>query len=137
MMTSSSGITRKPDSLPTREVDSAYEKERALSAASRVLGVVEVNGDALTVIERARPKTDEAIEEDIRQLLIWSPYVDAEDVTVRVRDGIATVTGTVDTSTERKEVLDNVLEAGARAAKDNMNIRKTAESNVSGRSEQK
>jgi osmotically-inducible protein OsmY len=109
------------------ESGSRVEKERAVSAASRVRGVVAVDADALAIVENGRTKSDSAIENDIEQLLVWSPYVDAGEVSVRVEDGLAILTGTVDTKRDRQAVLEKVLEAGARAAKDELHIRHALE----------
>ncbi len=42
-------------------------------------------------------KTDAEIAEDIGDELYWSPFVDREEVTVAVDNGVATLTGNVDT----------------------------------------
>lgn len=58
-------------------------------------------------------KRDAGIEEDVEDQLVWSPYVDADDVTVFVDDGVATLTGTVDTWLERDKAEENAWEGGA------------------------
>lgn len=69
---------------------------------------------------RARPtaasglgRTDLEIERDIERQLWWSPFVDADQVTVDVEDGVAHLAGTVDTHAERDAASENAFEGGA------------------------
>lgn len=49
-------------------------------------------------------KHDEVdIQKDVLEELDWEPSIDAEDVGVTVRDGVVTLTGTVDTYAEKLE----------------------------------
>jgi osmotically-inducible protein OsmY len=105
------------------QADSLLEKQRAVSAASRVRGVVEVDAEGVAVVRRDRPKSDQAIREDIEQLIDWSPYLDAEEISVEVEEGIAVLTGSVDTKMEYQTLIDKAMEAGARAAKDEIEVR--------------
>jgi osmotically-inducible protein OsmY len=56
---------------------------------------------------------DDKIAEAIRDELWWSPFVDAGQVTVTVKDGEAVLTGTVDSYSERAAARENALEGGA------------------------
>lgn len=58
-------------------------------------------------------KGDWEIHEDIRDELWWSPFVDADEVTVTVVDGEATLTGEVDSWAERRAATEQALEGGA------------------------
>lgn len=58
-------------------------------------------------------KTDVQIAADIREQLLWSPFIDAGDVEVRVEDGVATITGRVDTWLEWNAARENAYEGGA------------------------
>jgi osmotically-inducible protein OsmY len=58
-------------------------------------------------------RTDLEIEEDIERELFWSPYVDADDVTVSVEDGVATLSGAVDDWNEWRKAAENAREGGA------------------------
>jgi len=58
--------------------------------------------------------TDAGIKEDIEDQLFWSPFVDSDDVNVSVEDGVATLTGQVETRKERVAAHENALEGGAR-----------------------
>lgn len=122
------------------EVETFFQKTRADDAAARVPGVVEVNNnlvvadtwdpmtpspyvdDLIYTPEGSRyvlpegfdpAKSDWAIQQDIRDELWWSPFVDAGEVNVSVDDGVARLTGTVDTWSEREAAETNALEAGA------------------------
>jgi osmotically-inducible protein OsmY len=126
-------------------VDSYFEKAQAEDAASRVNGVVDVS-NALAVTKTNWPviydpyvydwhiydygwydyapsyiaKTDREIKEDIEEELWWSPFVDANEVTVDVDNGEATLTGTVDSWSECRAAAENALEGGAIAVDNNL-----------------
>jgi len=106
------------------EVDSPFEKTRAGVLASKVKGVVDVD-NFLTVkslVSWRSFKTDWAIRQDIHDELWWSPFVDADQVHVSVRDGVATLTGTVDSYTERGAAIENAYEGGAREVKNHLKV---------------
>lgn len=122
----------------TGHVDSWYERGTADDVAANVRGVREVNNrlavenptQLLTydpyvdswsihghswytpdsVTARA---TDSAIVEAVRKELAWSPFVDADDIDVSVRDGVVTLTGQVDSVAERQAAAENAIEGGA------------------------
>lgn len=118
-------------------VDSYFDKNRADDVASRVSGVLDVDNHLLvdydtayiydpyvddTYVnenelieyeERAPLKTDGEIADSIESELWWSPFVDADEVTVFVDDGVATLTGAVDTWSERQSATENAYEGGA------------------------
>ena len=58
-------------------------------------------------------KSDMQICNDIESELWWSPFVDSDDVAVDVDDGIATLTGTVDSWSESRSATENAYEGGA------------------------
>lgn len=117
-------------------VDSYFEKNRADDVASRVTGVVDVENhllvdsgtayiydpyvddfvsdeDLIDYESRSPLKTDGEIADSIESELWWSPFVDSDEVTVTVDDGVATLTGTVDTWSERQSATENAYEGGA------------------------
>lgn len=131
-------------------VDSYYDKYRASTVASRLAGVtwvdnnLQVEDDTLVyynawngintfdlgpanIVEydwdysRLRP-ADWEIRADIRNQLFWSPFVDSDEVTVTVDDGIATLTGTVDNRSERQAARENAYEGGALAVIDELEV---------------
>jgi osmotically-inducible protein OsmY len=119
-------------------VDSYFEKAQAEDAASRVNGVVDVS-NALAVTDTNWPilydpyvydwhvydygwydyapayavKPDKDIQASIESELWWSPFIDSDEVTVEVEDGVATLTGAVDSWSERRAATNNALEGGA------------------------
>lgn len=57
--------------------------------------------------------TDSEIREEIRDELWWSPFVDSDQVNVTVEEGVARLTGTVDSWAERNAATENAIEGGA------------------------
>jgi osmotically-inducible protein OsmY len=120
-------------------VDSYFEKGRADDVASRAKGVVEVRnnlsveaGDEPLAYEPYAEEDmypydydwydyepsptytrDSEIRTDIEDELWWSPFVDANQVTVSVENGVAHLTGEVDTWSEREAATQNAYEGGA------------------------
>jgi len=122
----------------TGEVDSYFEKWQAGDLAATVRGVtvvrnrldvdyepldydytfydwdvIETDYDRDSNYQTLTAKADWEIREDIRDELWWSPFVDANEVTVTVEDGEATLTGTVDSWSERRKATEQALEGGA------------------------
>ncbi len=58
-------------------------------------------------------KRDMDIKDDIESELWWSPYVSLNDVTVLVDDGVATLTGSVDSWLEYRHAEQNAFDGGA------------------------
>ncbi|MEJ2638043.1 MAG: BON domain-containing protein [Desulfosarcinaceae bacterium] len=131
-------------------VGTVYEKHHAEELAARINGVVGVNnyivvaalsdpypydpyldnwwGSSQTVEPHYRSpavllKTDAEIREGIKDEYYWSPFVDSEDITVRVDNGKATLTGTVDTWVEYYAATDNAYEGGAVTVDNNLKVR--------------
>jgi osmotically-inducible protein OsmY len=118
-------------------VDSYFERNRADEIASRVPGVLDVENhldvdydtpyifdpyvddtyvddDHLVEYEPRTPlASDTELKKSIQSELWWSPFVDADQVTVSVNDGIATLSGTVDTWGERQAATENAYQGGA------------------------
>jgi len=121
------------------DVDTYFEKAQAEDVASKVKGVAVVHNRLVVGDEYDRytydpyvdpwymndydwngytndyatTKTDWEIEQDVEGELFWSPFVDADEVTVEVDDGEATLTGTVDNMSERAAAEKNAYDAGA------------------------
>ncbi|MFW6154254.1 MAG: BON domain-containing protein [Planctomycetota bacterium] len=121
----------------TGTVDSYFEKRQAQDAASRVNGVTRIRNN-LDVSDpgplaydpyvyddyfygepwydyepQVTFETDAQIADEINEELRWSPFVDGNDVTVTVMDGIATLTGMVDSWREYNAATENAYEGGA------------------------
>lgn len=120
------------------KVDSWIEKGVADSVVAGVQGVVNISNDLEVRNHSARfvfdpyvdprpfldhdwyrpdagavLKSDSAIEQAIEQQLFWSPFVDANEVEVSVRNGVATLRGQVDTPAESRAAAENAFEGGA------------------------
>jgi len=67
-------------------------------------------------------QSDAATERNVRRELQWSPYVDANDVQVRVHDGKAILRGTVDSTRQRQAAAECALEGGAIAVDNQLQV---------------
>jgi len=119
-------------------VDTGFERLRAEEAASKVNGIVAVTNKLqvhsthpytssqwvdpwvpphspvwIGVGEAVTYKTDEAIERDIEDQIFWSPFVNTFEVDVGVENGVATLTGSVDSWSEWRAARRNAYEGGA------------------------
>jgi osmotically-inducible protein OsmY len=123
----------------TGNVDHYYEKVEAENVTESVRGVIEVKNEIAVrhtphafvhepylypyypqpadtwshYIPDNQPRTDAQIRESIKDELTWTPYVNAEEITISVIDGRATLTGTVGSWRERQVATDNAFEGGA------------------------
>lgn len=130
-------------------VDTPFEKAQAEGIVSAVAGVIQINNDIRVVGDQPgrvnNPYVDEryiyynysvygndevevtesdwAVQEDIEDEFWWSPFVDGDDISVVVSDGIATLTGTVDTWAERKAATENALEGGATSVVNKLSVK--------------
>ncbi len=95
------------------KVDSHFEKQHAEQIAWGIDGVIYIKNNIIVGSEWVGT-SDWEIEQDIKSELWWSPYVDSEQVKVEVENNIATLTGTVDTWTERTKAVENAYEGGAK-----------------------
>jgi osmotically-inducible protein OsmY len=103
------------------KVDTSWEKHHAEHKASRVKGVVRViNG--IQSDYKWKYKPDWEIREDINDQLFWSPFVDEDNVRVTVEDGVATLTGNVETWGERGAAENNAYEGGAKDVKNKLTV---------------
>jgi len=102
-------------------VDSFYEKNRAEDVASGVAGVVNVENN-LKARRYWVPRDDRKIKQDIIEELRWDPVVDGSDITVNVKDGVATLKGRVDTWKEREAAAENAYEGGAKEVRNHLHF---------------
>jgi osmotically-inducible protein OsmY len=117
-------------------VDSFFEKMRADQIAANAKGVSAVRNN-LTVYDdrsplvyeprvydywpydypwyRVRPvlRSDTEIKDEIEDEMFWSPFVDANQVRVKVDAGVATLEGKVDDYAEMHAAVENAFEGGA------------------------
>ena len=103
-------------------VDTQFEKYHAEWIASRQKGVVHVN-DYLAVRKKWKPKSDAAIEADLKEKLAYT-FVDSNNqVTAKVTDGVALLEGTVDTWLMWQTAIDQAIAAGAREPHNMIEVR--------------
>lgn len=119
------------------KVDSYFEKAEAEDVAFRAAGVIDVRND-LTVshpktltsnpyvykwsmydfpweegLTVTRTKSDRQIAQDIEDELMWNPFIDSEDISVSVDNGVVTLSGTVDSWGEYNTAQENAIAGGA------------------------
>lgn len=129
-------------------VDSYFEKSQAQKVISGIKGVERIENDLLVedihqpliyepYVEDYSPydydwygyqpgftlRSDAEIRQEIRNQLEWSPFVDAEKVTVTVEDGMATLIGKVDSWSEAAAAIENAYEGGATWVRDRLEVR--------------
>ncbi len=129
------------------EVDNYFEKYEAADIASKVLGVKSVNNN-LKAAATSTPyvfdydhlyyypygdqyaynysplKTDFEIKRDIKNQIWWSPYVNNSDVDIAVDDGMAILTGKVDSWTEYFNAEQNAYDGGALDVDNNLVVQR-------------
>lgn len=94
-------------------VDSNFEKYQAENVASAINGVVDVKNN-IKVEDLWEGKSDRQIKWNIENRLFWSPYFEDNKIEVEVSNGVAQLTGKVDTWFEYTEAAQKALEGGAR-----------------------
>jgi osmotically-inducible protein OsmY len=62
-------------------------------------------------------KGDAEIKADVEDELFWSPYVDSEDITVKVNDGDVVLEGVATDWAEADTAVGNAFEGGARSVR--------------------
>ncbi len=77
-------------------------------------------------------RSDERIDDDINARLTWSADLDASDIVVRVDQGVATLTGSVD-SRWQKRLAENIAQdvSGVRDVFNELRVRSGADQNQS------
>ncbi|MEQ9409823.1 MAG: BON domain-containing protein [Fuerstiella sp.] len=103
------------------QVESQFEKQAAEYTANSQRGVVHVNNH-LTVTDEWEPRSDEEIQEAIAEKLKWAFFDRANDIKVRVDNGVALLRGTVQTRRQWQRVMDIAVEAGARRPHNQLRI---------------
>ena len=104
------------------DVNTYFEKYRAETVATNVHTVIEVV-NRIKVNAEWTPKEDEDIREDLDRRLRLSPFIDAENVTSTVSDGIVTLRGVVDTWQEQAEATRHAQRSGAKLVKNELDVR--------------
>lgn len=96
-------VTRDGIVTITGKVDNVLARERAIRIAESIRGVRSIV-DRMTVDKSQRP--DEEIRRDVKNALLYDPATDSYEITVEVSNGIANLSGTVDSWQEKQLALD-------------------------------
>ncbi len=103
------------------KVNTSWEKNRAENLAEGVKGVLLVVNNIESQYQWTWKPSWE-IKEDVQNELFWSPFVDEDQVDIEVDNGIVTLTGNVDTYSERQSAEENAYEGGAKDVKNNLAV---------------
>lgn len=129
-------------------VDSAFEKWAAGDIAARGRGISAVDNQLKvepapaepvaatdsyyypwhsspapwTHTREPRSKSDAELLEDVRSQLFWSPFANAENILVSVKDGTVTLRGEVGSWMARGAAADNAYQAGARRVDNRLSV---------------
>lgn len=131
-------------------VDNYFQKYLADDIASTVKGVTRINnsisvdyeadynqlsdnyyyqgwntvypGPYISLWPDNEPMNDAEIERNIESQLWWSPFVNEYEVNVEVENGLATLTGVVETYEEKSAAAKNALEGGAVAVDNKLEV---------------
>ena len=66
---------------------------------------------------------DRALQKKVHTELLWSPFVNRHLITVDVKDGVVTLTGSVSSLQERLRAREEAYEAGAALVHDKLTVR--------------
>ncbi len=102
------------------DVTTFFEKREATRVAENIKGVIDVINNITCT--GWTWKLDQEIREDVKYEFFWSPYVDEDQVSVTVSNGVVTLTGNVETLSERKAAEDNAYEGGAKSVINNLTV---------------
>jgi osmotically-inducible protein OsmY len=133
------------------DVSSYFERWQAEDLAARVQGVVGVENDldvsyelpryaetrfydwdviasdadvAATAFDlRGANLADAEIRDEVSDELFWSPFVDRDEISVQVDRGVVTLTGIVDSWSERDAAAEEALEGGATAVINRLDVK--------------
>lgn len=100
---------------------SHLEKEEAERSISDLSGVMEIE-NRIMVQDHWEWKPDHMIRKDVNDEFWWSPFVDSEDMSVKVKNGMVTLQGTVDSWWEEEMAVRNAYEGGARHVESHLTI---------------
>jgi osmotically-inducible protein OsmY len=103
-------------------VNTHFEKHRAEVVIANVPGALGIV-NRITVDFEWQPKRDDEIKEDVERRLRWSPFLEADQITVSVTDGVVTLEGIVDMHQQRDAAVKHAHQGRARRVIDELNVR--------------
>jgi osmotically-inducible protein OsmY len=106
-------------------VSTRFEKLRAEDLVHRVTAVRNVVNQLVTPSTWAYTR-DWEIRQDLEHKLWLNPLVDSQEIRVVVRDGVATLTGAVDSWKEKQLATEEAFQAGARSVRNNLIVQHEA-----------
>jgi osmotically-inducible protein OsmY len=104
-------------------VDTFYEKQLVEDTVSCVPGVIDIV-NKLGVNYQWPWKGDKEIEKDVKDQLYWNVFVDSKYVSVKVKNGVVNLFGTVDDREELLAAVKDAFEGGAKIVRSFLKIRK-------------
>jgi osmotically-inducible protein OsmY len=107
------------------EVATYHVRNRAAAVVGRVFGVAAVANHIKVVVD-STSKTDAQIKEEIEDQYFWNIFVDGGDIRVDVKDGVATLQGSVDSWHELKAAVEDAFQAGAEGVENELLVRDTS-----------
>jgi len=103
------------------QVNTSWEKKLAERVAEGVKGAVVVVNNIKYEHEWVW-EPDYQIRREVKDQLWWSPFVDSDDISVDVKNGIVTLSGTAETYGERQSAEENAYEGGAKEVVNNLQV---------------
>ncbi|WKZ18431.1 MAG: BON domain-containing protein [Candidatus Jettenia sp. CY-1] len=103
-------------------VNTFYEKRLAEDVVSRVPGVIDVV-NKLEVNYRWPWKSDEEIKNDIESQWYWDVFINSDDISVKVHNGVATIYGIVDNQKDSLAVVKDAFDGGAKIVRSFLEFR--------------
>jgi len=100
---------------------SNFEKEEAERTIGELNGVTEIENQII-VQDQWKWKPDKIIYKDVNDEFWWSPFVDSEEIGVKVQNGTVTLQGTVNSWWEQEMAVRNAYEGGARYVENRLTI---------------
>jgi osmotically-inducible protein OsmY len=102
-------------------VASHFDRQLAERLAAAIPGLEALRNNIVT--NRTRPiESDWQLLADVHSELFWSPVVSSDQVTVAVDHGVVTLTGQVESWSERQAAAQNAREAGARRVRNKLEL---------------
>jgi osmotically-inducible protein OsmY len=105
----------------TGDVNNSFEKEHARRVAEGVKGVTDVINN-IDYEHRWTWRPDWEIREEVKDQLSWSSFVDEDQISVTVEEGVVTLTGRVDTWGEKQAAENNAWEGGAKDVRNQLMV---------------
>ncbi len=103
------------------KVNTSFEKNEAERVTEEVKGVVGVVNKLDSEYQWIW-KPDREIRADVQDQLEWSPFVDEDNIAVTVLEGVVTLSGTVDTWSEREDAEKNAYQGGAKDVRNHLAV---------------